>query len=266
MTTFPQTIMTINMNGIRAATRKGFWDWFIPQDIDVLCIQELKAKEAQIPEEAKPEGYHRYYHIAEKAGYSGVALYSKVEPDAVHIGLGSIDPDVDWRDMDAEGRFVMADFGKLSIMSVYFPSGSSSDERQAIKMRFLERFLPLMKRLKDEGRELILCADVNICHQKIDLKNWRGNQKNSGFLPEERAWMDALIHESGFVDVFRKLYPEKEQYSWWSNRGQARANNVGWRIDYHIATPQIAKRFEKVEVYTDAWFSDHAPVLATLKD
>jgi len=266
MSSHPKSIMTINMNGIRAATRKGFWDWFAPQDIDVLCIQELKAKQAQIPEEAKPEGYHRYYHIAEKPGYSGVALYSKVEPDAVHVGLGSIDPDVDWSDMDFEGRFVMADFGKLSIMSVYFPSGSSSDERQAKKMSFLERFLPLFNRLKDEGRELILCADVNICHKEIDLKNWRGNRKNSGFLPEERAWMDALIDESGFVDTFRTLYPEKEQYSWWSNRGQARANNVGWRIDYHITTPEISKKFEKIEVYTDSWFSDHAPVLATLKN
>lgn len=257
--------MTINMNGIRSASSKGFWDWFLPQDVDVLCIQELKAKQEQLPESAKPDGYFRYFHIAEKAGYSGVALYSKIEPDAVYVGLAAIDPDTDWRDMDAEGRFVMADFGKLSIMSVYFPSGSSSEERQAVKMTFLARFLPLFNRLKDAGRELILCADVNICHHEIDLKNWRGNRKNSGFLPEERAWMNQMIHESGFVDVFRNLYPEKEQYSWWSNRGQARANNVGWRIDYHITTPEIAKRFEAVEVYTDAWFSDHAPVLATMK-
>ena len=258
-------IMTINMNGIRAATRKGFWDWFNPQNIDVLCIQELKAKEDQVPKEARLEKYYRHYHIARKPGYSGVAIYTKMKPDAVHVGFGSIDPDVDWSDMDDEGRFVMVDFGKLSIMSVYFPSGSSSDERQAIKMSFLARFLPLFKRLKDEGRELILCADVNICHNNIDIKNWRGNQKNSGFLPEERAWMDQLIHESGFVDVFRTLYPETEQYTWWSNRGQARANNVGWRIDYHITTPEIAESFESVSVYTDSWFSDHAPVLATLK-
>jgi len=265
MPSHAKTIMTINMNGIRAATRKGFWDWFVPQDIDVLCIQELKAKEEQVPEEAKPEGYFRYYHIADKAGYSGVALYAKVKPDAVHIGFNSIDPDTDWADMDGEGRFVMADFGNLSIMSVYFPSGSSSDVRQAAKMSFLQRFLPLFNRLKDEGRELILCADVNICHHEIDLKNWRGNRKNSGFLPEERAWMDALIQQSGFVDVFRTLYPEKEQYSWWSNRGQARANNVGWRIDYHITTPELAKSFESVSVYTDSWSSDDAPVLATRK-
>ncbi|MDX8389041.1 MAG: exodeoxyribonuclease III [Mariprofundaceae bacterium] len=259
-------IMTINMNGIRAASRKGFWDWFAPQDIDILCIQELKAKEEQLPEEAKPAGYFRYYHIAEKAGYSGVALYCKKEPDTVHIGLGSIDPDTDWSDMDAEGRFVMADFGNLSVMSAYFPSGSSSEERQAVKMTFLRRFLPLFNRLKDEGREIILCADVNIAHHEIDLKNWRGNKKNSGFLPEERAWMDEMIQKHGFIDVFRSLYPEKEQYSWWSNRGKARENNVGWRIDYHVCTPKIAKNFECVEVYTDAWFSDHAPVLATLNN
>jgi len=258
-------ITTINMNGIRAATKKGFWDWFAAQDVDVLCIQELKANEEQLPDEAKPEGYFRYFHIAEKPGYSSVALYSRVEPDAVHVGLGSIDPDVDWSDMDAEGRFVMADFGNLSIMSVYFPSGSSSEERQAVKMTFLARFLPLLNRLKDEGRELVLCADVNICHNEIDLKNWRGNRKNSGFLPEEREWMNQVIHKSGFVDVFRSLYPEKEQYSWWSNRGQARANNVGWRIDYHITTPEVAKIFDSVSVYTDSWFSDHAPVTATRK-
>lgn len=260
-----KTITTINMNGIRAASKKGFWGWFAKQDIDVLCIQELKAKEEQIPDEAKPEGYFRYFHIAEKPGYSSVALYSRLEPDAVHVGLDSIDPDTDWSDMDAEGRFVMADFGNLSIMSVYFPSGSSSDKRQAVKMSFLARFLPLLQRLKHEGRELMLCADVNICHNEIDLKNWRGNRKNSGFLPEERQWMDQVVHESGFVDVFRYLYPDTEQYSWWSNRGQARANNVGWRIDYHLCTPEIAKSFVSVSVYTETWFSDHAPVTAIRK-
>ena len=265
-------VITANLNGIRAATKKGFWDWFENQNADFLCLQELKAHAHQIPPEAVPDGYHHYYHFAQKAGYSGVALYSRLKPDTVHIGLSSIDPDTDWSDMDAEGRFVMLDFnackesasGKLSVVSVYFPSGSSSALRQAMKMTFLERFLPLMKRLENDGRELIVCGDINIAHQRIDLKNWRGNQKNSGFLPEERVWFDQWI-KAGFIDVLRSTYPEKEQYSWWSNRGQARANNVGWRIDYHMCTPITAARTLDVTVYTDQWYSDHAPITATFK-
>jgi len=196
-------IITFNVNGIRAATRKGFWDWFGKQNAGILCMQELKAHEHQIPEEAKPDGYHCFYHFAEKPGYSGVALYSRIKPNMVHVGLGDLDPDTDWRDMDAEGRYVQADFDNLSVISVYFPSGSSSETRQTIKYTFLERFLPFISRLKDTGREIILCGDVNIAHQNIDLKNWRSNRKHSGFLPEERAWMDRLIDDVGFVDVFR---------------------------------------------------------------
>ncbi|MDQ6998254.1 MAG: exodeoxyribonuclease III [Mariprofundus sp.] len=263
-------IITANLNGIRAATKKGFWDWFSDQNADFLCLQELKAHAHQIPSEAMPDGYHHHYHFAQKPGYSGVALYSRLKPDAVHIGLAAIDPDTDWSDMDAEGRFVMADFlgangSKLSVISVYFPSGSSSALRQTVKMTFLERFLPLMQRLQNDGRELIVCGDINIAHQRIDLKNWRGNQKHSGFLPEERAWFTQWI-EAGFTDVLRQLYPEKEQYSWWSNRGQARANNVGWRIDYHICTPETAKNIKDIGVYTDNWYSDHAPITATFGD
>jgi len=258
-------IITANLNGIRAASRKGFWEWFAAQHADILCLQELKAHEHQIPDEAQPEGYHRHYHFAQKPGYSGVAIYSRSAPDVVHIGLASIDPDTDWTRFDAEGRFVMADFGNLSVISAYFPSGSSSPERQAGKMVFLEQFLPMIQRLKAAGRELIVCGDLNIAHQRIDLKNWRGNQKNSGFLPEERAWFDQWL-ASGFIDVFRQHYPEQEQYSWWSNRGQARANNVGWRIDYHICTPQTASTVQSLSVFTEQWFSDHAPVTATFTD
>jgi len=258
-------IITANLNGIRAATRKGFWDWFNEQNADFLCLQELKAHEHQLPPESLCEGYHRYYHFAEKPGYSGVALYSKTKPDAVHIGLGSIDPDTDWSRFDVEGRFVMADFAGFSVISAYFPSGSGTPVRQAGKMIFLEQLLPLMKRLKDQGRELIVCGDINIAHKPIDLKNWRGNRKNSGFLPEERAWFDQWL-AAGFIDIFRRLYPEKEQYSWWSNRGQARANNVGWRIDYHICTPGITDSIKEVQVYTDKWYSDHAPVMAVFGD
>jgi len=254
-------IITANLNGIRAATRKGFWDWFNDQAADVLCLQELKAHEHQLPPESLDEGYYRCYHFAEKPGYSGVALYSRNRPDAVHVGLGSIDPDTDWSRFDAEGRFVMADFGNLSIISAYFPSGSGTAIRQAGKMVFLEQILPLMNKLKDQGRELIICGDLNIAHQAVDLKNWRGNQKNSGFLPEERAWFEQWL-ANGFIDVFRSLHPEKEQYTWWSNRGQARANNVGWRIDYHICTPETAKNIQGIEVFTDNRYSDHAPVTA----
>ena len=239
-------IITANVNGIRSAGSKGFWSWFAGQNADVLCLQELKAHEHQIPADALPAGYHPYFHFAAKAGYSGVALYCRERPVAVHIGLGKLDPDTDWTDMDEQGRFVMADFSDFSVASVYLPSGSSSSERQAAKMTFLERFLPLMQRLKREGRKLIICGDINIAHQPIDLKNWRGNQKNSGFLPEERTWFGKWL-DSGFVDVFRSLNPDKDQYSWWSNRGKARENNVGWRIDYHICTDDIAKHCRKVD-------------------
>ncbi len=256
-------IITFNVNGIRAATRKGFWGWFAEQGADILCMQELRAREHQIPEEAKPSAYHHCYHFAERPGYSGVALYSRLKPDTVHTGLSAVDPDTDWRDMDAEGRYIQAEFGNLSVISIYFPSGSSSEKRQAVKYTFLDRFLPLMTRMKNEGREIILCGDVNIAHRNIDLRNWRGNRKNSGFLPDERLWMNRLLDDTGFVDVFRRLYPEKEQYSWWSNRGRAREKNVGWRIDYHICTPATAASVQDVSIFTDSWFSDHAPVSAT---
>lgn len=255
-------IINCNVNGIRSATAKGFWDWFTEQDADVLCLQELKAHEQQLPEASLCPAYHRYYHFATKPGYSGVALYSRNKPDQVHIGLGSIDPDFDWAAFDTEGRFVMADFDKLSIISVYFPSGSSKSTRQAAKMSFLEGFLPLMQRLQSQGRDLIVCGDMNIAHQRIDLKNWRGNQKNSGFLPEERAWFSSWL-DSGFVDVLRHLHPDAEIYSWWSNRGQARDKDVGWRIDYHICTRATAQCARQAKILDRKHrFSDHAPIIA----
>jgi len=259
-------LINCNVNGIRSATNKGFWDWFATQDADVLCLQELKAHAHQIPDAAKPVGYHCHYHFAQKPGYSGVALYSRQKPDAVHIGLGVMDAEVDWQDMDFEGRFVQADFGNLSIISVYFPSGSSSAARQAVKMTFLARFLPLMQRLQTAGRDIIVCGDMNIAHQRIDLKNWRGNQKNSGFLPEERAWFSCWL-DSGFVDVFRHLEPESETYSWWSNRGRARDNDVGWRIDYHVCSENIAAKAISASVHDrHQRFSDHAPLIADFSD
>jgi len=255
-------IISCNVNGIRAATRKGFFDWFDHRQADVLCLQELKAHAHQLPETARPEGFHRYCHFAQRPGYAGVALYCRRKADRVHLGLSGLDGD-QWAGMDAEGRYVQADFGGLSIISVYFPSGSGSPARQAVKYAFLDRFLPWIKKLGAGGREIILCGDVNIAHHRIDLKNWRGNRKNSGFLPEERAWMNRMFEETGFVDVFRRLYPGREQYTWWSNRGRAREKNVGWRIDYQIATPAMAASAVSAEVYTGQWFSDHAPLSIT---
>jgi exodeoxyribonuclease-3 len=254
-------IVSFNANGIRSATAKGFFDWFATQDADILCIQELKAHAHQITEAARPAGYHHHFHCAERPGYSGVALYARKKPDAVHLGLSSQDS-ADWTDIDAEGRYLRADFGRLSVISTYFPSGSSSEDRQAVKMSFLERFMPLITRLKDEGRELIVCGDLNIAHQPLDLKNWRGNQKNSGFLPEERAWFGRWL-DAGFVDVYRRLNPQGEAYSWWSNRGAARDKDVGWRIDYHLCTETVAAQACAVTMLDrHRRFSDHTPVIA----
>ena len=247
-------IITLNLNGIRAAAAKGFFGWMARQRADVICAQEVKAQECDLdPQLLAPKGWHGHFHCAEKKGYSGVALYCKRAPDRIEAGIGIAD-------IDAEGRYLRADFGKLSVISVYMPSGSSSEERLAIKFRFMERFFPHLKKLRRERREFILCGDWNIAHREIDLKNWRGNRKNSGFLPEERAWLTRVFDELGYVDVFRTIDPRPERYTWWSNRGQAWAKNVGWRIDYQIATPGIAAKAKKVAIYTDQRFSDHAPL------
>ena len=247
-------VITLNLNGIRSAANKGLYRWLARQKADVFCVQELKAQAKDMTAEMlAPAGLHGYFHCAEKKGYSGVGLYSKCEPDRVISGLGV-------REFDAEGRYLRADFGKLSVISVYLPSGSSGEHRQQSKFRFLDQFYPHLKRLASEEREFILCGDWNIAHREIDLKNWRGNQKNSGFLPEERQWLTRVFDELGLVDVFRRIDPRAEQYTWWSNRGQAWAKNVGWRIDYHIATPGVAACARKVKIYKDRRFSDHAPL------
>lgn len=249
-------IITLNLNGIRSAARKGFFDWMAAQDADVVCVQELKAQARDMqPEMLRPVGYFGRFHYAEKKGYSGVGIYSKREPDAVVEGLGIAD-------IDAEGRYLQADFGKLSVISLYLPSGSSSEERQQVKFYFLERFLPHLLELKAGGRDVVLCGDWNIAHREIDLKNWKSNQKNSGFLPEERAWLTHVFDEVGWVDVYRRLYPDAagDAYTWWSNRGQAWAKNVGWRIDYQISTVAVAEKAVRAEVYREQRFSDHAPL------
>lgn len=249
-------IITLNLNGIRSASRKGFLEWLPQQRADVICVQELKAQAADMTEDLlAPAGYHGHFHYAGKKGYSGVGIYSKVAPNRVKAGFGVAE-------FDEEGRYLRADFGDLSVISLYLPSGSSGEHRQASKFRFLDAFLPHLKKLRKAGREVVLCGDWNIAHREIDLKNWKGNLKNSGFLPEERAWMTQIFDELGWVDVYRRLHPEATDasYTWWSNRGQARAKNVGWRIDYQIATPGVAGRAKDAAIYKDEWFSDHAPL------
>jgi exodeoxyribonuclease-3 len=249
-------IITLNLNGIRSATRKGFLPWLARTRADVVCVQELKAQAADLDARiCAPGRFRGYFCHAEKKGYSGVGLYSLREPDRVVNGIGN-------SEADCEGRYVRADFGKLSVVSVYLPSGSSGEHRQASKFRFMECFFPFLKGLASEGREVLLCGDWNIAHKEIDLKNWRSNQKNSGFLPEERAWLGRVLDELGWVDVYRRLHPETtgEAYTWWSNRGQAYANNVGWRIDYQIATPKLAATARRATIYKARRFSDHAPL------
>jgi exodeoxyribonuclease III len=248
-------IITTNVNGIRSAAGKGFFDWMKRQNADVVCLQEVKAQEADLTEEMRAvKGFHAFFNCAQKKGYAGVALYCRHAPDRVRTGTGS-------NEHDDEGRFIQADFGKLSVVSLYLPSGSAGPHRQESKYRFLDHFLPVLKKLRNDGREYILCGDWNIAHKEIDLKNWKSNQKNSGFLPEERAWLTKIFDDVGWVDVFRTLNDKPDQYTWWSNRGQAYAKNVGWRIDYQIATPGIAKRAVKERIYKDRKFSDHAPLI-----
>ncbi len=248
-------IITLNLNGIRSATKKGFLEWLYKQKADIICVQELKAQAADLsPEIHAPKGYYGCFHYAEKKGYSGVGIYSKRKPDEIIKGLGI-------PEYDSEGRYLEARFGNLSVVSLYLPSGSSGELRQTVKFNFMDAFMPHLVELKKSGRDIVVCGDWNIAHTEKDLKNWRGNKKNSGFLPEERAWLTSLLDEVGFVDVFRKLYPDLEAYTWWSNRGQAWANDVGWRIDYQITTPGFAVQAAKASIYKAQRFSDHAPLI-----
>ncbi len=248
-------IITLNLNGVRAAARKGVFEWLSTQPADIVCVQELKAQIPDLVDEIRsPDGFHGYFHCAEKKGYSGVGIYSRQKPDQVIEGIGIAE-------IDHEGRYIRADYGKLSIVSLYLPSGSSGDHRQSSKEFFLKKFYPLLEEMVTSNREFLICGDWNIAHNEIDLKNWRANQKNSGFLPEERAWLTDIFDKVGFVDVFRRINPEPHQYTWWSNRGQAWANNVGWRIDYHIATPGIASKATTTSIYKEQRFSDHSPLI-----
>jgi exodeoxyribonuclease-3 len=248
-------IITLNVNGIRSAARKGFFAWLARQRADAVCLQEVRAGQEHTADRGfHPRAFCCRYLAADRAGYSGVALFSRRQPDEVIEGLG-------WPDLDPEGRYLEARFGALTLISVYFPSGTSGAARQAVKMDFLDRFAGHLRRLHAVGREVVVCGDFNIAHKPIDLKNWRANQKNSGFLPEERAWLDRLFGELGWVDAFRVVNQEPEQYTWWSNRGQAWARNVGWRLDYHVVTPGLAARVRAASIYTRKRFSDHAPLI-----
>ncbi|MBL1278459.1 MAG: exodeoxyribonuclease III [Ectothiorhodospiraceae bacterium] len=259
-------IITANVNGIRAANKKGFFQWLDAESADIVCLQETKAQEHQLDApEYYPEGYHCHYFDAQKKGYSGVAIYSRQKPDLITRGLGE-----GFEDMDAEGRFIQADFtrddgSKFSVISLYLPSGSSKEERQQIKMSFLARFEKILKAMRRKRREFVICGDWNIVHKEIDIKNWKSNQKNSGCLPEERAWLDQLFGPMGFVDAFRVDNQEASQYTWWSNRGQSWANNVGWRIDYQVVTPGLKDDIKSSSIYKDERFSDHAPLIIKYK-
>lgn len=250
-------IITANLNGIRSASNKGFFAWMLAQQPDVVCVQETKAQEHQLDEELHfPPGYHAYFVDAEKKGYSGVAIYTRHKPDRIITELGD-----GFADMDAEGRYIQADFGPLSAVSLYLPSGSSGDERQQVKFSFLERFGRRLQDMRDQPREWIICGDLNIVHKEIDIKNWKSSQKNSGCLPEERAWLDQLFGPWGYLDAFRLLDSRPEQYTWWSNRGQAWAKNVGWRIDYQVISPGLKDKVRATTIYKDQRFSDHAPLI-----
>ena len=252
-------VITCNTNGIRAAQRKGFFEWLDKQDADVVCIQETKAQIHQLdPALFEPSGYYCFYNDAERPGYSGTALFCRKKPKKIITRLG-------WEPVDSEGRYLQADFDDLSVVSLYVPSGSSGDAAQARKEIFMTHFYEHLRTLRRKRREFIICADWNICHKEIDLKNWRSNQKNSGFLPHERAWLDRVFEELRWVDAFRQVNSEPDQYTWWSNRGQAWAKNVGWRLDYMLVTPGLAESATSTDIYREERFSDHAPLTIDFK-
>jgi exodeoxyribonuclease III len=248
-------VITLNVNGIRSAAKKGLFTWLAAQAADIVCVQETKAQEQTLSDGLfRPEGYHCYYYDALKPGYSGVGIFCKKKPDKVITGLG-------WPIADQEGRYIQADFPHFSAASLYMPSGTSGESRQKIKYEFMDQFLPILKQIIESKRPFIICGDWNIAHKEIDLKNWKRNQNYTGFLPEERAWITQLLEEVGFVDAFRVINQQPDQYTWWSNFGRAWDNNVGWRIDYQMVTPHFKNKILSAAIYKDQRFSDHSPLI-----
>ncbi|RMH04465.1 MAG: exodeoxyribonuclease III [Planctomycetota bacterium] len=250
-------VVSMNLNGLRSAADKGFLAWLAEQEPDLVCVQEIRIQEHQLtPALRRPAGLHASWAFADRPGYSGVGIWSRRPPDRVRTGFG-------WEPGDREGRFLQADFGRLSVVSLYLPSGSAREDRQEFKYRFMRRFESWLVRARRSRRHVLVCGDWNIAHRPIDLKNWRANQDRSGFLPEERAWLDRVFGPLGWIDVHRRLAPEAtgEAYTWWSNRGRARANNTGWRIDYQVATPGLGRRARAVRVHRLPRFSDHGPLV-----
>lgn len=248
-------IISANLNGIRSAAKKGFYQWLTKQNADVVCLQETKARMVELTDDLyRPKGYYAYFHDAEKPGYSGVGIYCKKEPKNVVVGLG-------WDCADREGRYIQVDVDQLSVASIYLPSGSSGEERQVLKFEFMNHYIKKLKAIRDSKKSFVICGDWNIVHKEIDIKNFKSNQKNSGCLPEERAWLNDVFNKLGFVDAFRVINQEPHQYTWWSNRGRAWENNVGWRIDYQVITPDLKDSVKNVSIYKDQRFSDHAPLI-----
>lgn len=248
-------IITLNVNGIRAGARKGFFEWMLERKPDVVCLQETKAKQEQLSDPVfAPPGYYAFFHDAIKPGYSGVALYTRVKPRAIHRGLG-------FDLADHEGRYIQADFENLCVASLYLPSGTSGNARQLLKYDFMARYEKILQEMNQRQQNVIIGGDWNIAHRPIDLKNWQQNQDASGFLPEERAWLDKVFGEMGWVDAFRVINQNPDQYTWWSNFGRAWDRNVGWRIDYQVVTPSFKNKIRSVEIYKDQRFSDHAPLI-----
>lgn len=247
-------IISFNANGLRSAAKKGFFGWFSDQDADVLCVQETKAQEHQlVGSDYRPAGYRAFFRDAvTKKGYSGVAIYCRCEPDELRTALG-------WDAFDLEGRYLEARFGELSVVSLYLPSGSSKPERQTFKFQVMEWLAPIFSEWRESGRRYVICGDWNIAHTPMDIRNARSNEKNSGYLPEERAWLSRLFQEQGWVDSYRHLKPEGQDYTWWSQRGAARAKNVGWRIDYQVVSPNLRERLRSCSISGEPKFSDHAP-------
>jgi len=248
-------VISLNANGIRAAARKGVYDWLSDQKADVVCIQETKAQVHQLTDECfQPQGYHCYYEDAIKKGYSGTAIYTRHKPKKVVRGYGD-------KEFDDEGRYLEVQLDGINVVSLYLPSGSSGDVRQEAKYRCMASFSEHLRKVRRRRSETVICGDWNIAHKEIDLKNWRQNRKNSGFLPEERAWLDEVFGDHGFTDAFRTIEQEPDTYTWWSNRGRAWDNNVGWRLDYQVVTPGLADRILRTEIYKEQRFSDHAPLI-----